>query len=57
MGRHTYGRRSKWKDGPPPVLRSVPELAIVTPELWAAANAALKANESLASLIRTANIC
>jgi site-specific DNA recombinase len=48
MGRHTYGRRSKWKDGPPPVLRSVPELAIVPPELWAAANAALKANESLA---------
>jgi site-specific DNA recombinase len=42
-GMHYYGRRSKLKDAPPPVERPMPQLAIVTPELWEAANAAMKA--------------
>jgi len=51
-GVHFYGRnlkqKGKPKNGMQPVLRRVPELAIVPEKLWEAANAALRANLSLA---------
>jgi len=51
-GIHFYGRnlkqKGKPKNGMQPVLRRVPDLAIVSEGLWEAANGALRANLSLA---------